>query len=607
MGIKKEKVNVYNMTCTSCEKRVEIAIRKVDGVINVTVNYRKQMALIEYDNNICNINKIKIAIKKAGYETEKQKDFSIVGILIIAVAIIFIGNSNQGFDINSKLNGATYFVLFIVGLLTSLHCVGMCGGIMLSQSIPKEKTSKFDTIKPALLYNLGRVIAYTIIGGAVGALGSVLSLSLGMKSALQIFAGIFMIIMGANMAGFGLFRRFNIKLPWSACKVKNKPKTPFFIGMLNGLLPCGPLQTMQLYALGTGSAFKGSVSMFIFALGTVPLMLSFGAFSSLLSKNSTKKILKVSGILVIVLGLIMGRRGLALAGIGMPSFTSSNVAEASSPNNIPSNAAKAVIKNGVQTITMTADGNGYTPNVLYVQKNIPVIWTIDGKQLNSCNGQVVVPSLNIQKTLISGPNIVQFTPAGGDINFSCSMGMIRGVIRVVDNVGSVDASKADPSAPPKSSGMPCCTGGSAANTSSSTTSQKPSIYGSDISKVSTDKLVQKAVLEGDSQNVSFKGQGYEFSHLIQVAKKDLKTDISFDLNAFDNPNVQLNITSTDTGDIVATVKGKKGLVSKSMNFSKAGGYAIMNDNQILGVIEVVDDINNANLQSIRQKYITTSN
>ena len=607
MGFKKEEINVYNMTCISCEKRVEIAIRKIDGVINVVVNYKKQTALIEYDNNICNINKIKIAIKKAGYDTQKHKDFSIVGILIIAVVIILIGNSNQGFDINSKLNGATYLVLFIVGLLTSLHCVGMCGGIMLSQSIPKESTSKFDTIKPALLYNLGRVIAYTIIGGAVGAVGSVLSLSLGMKSALQIFAGIFMIIMGANMAGFGLFRRFNIKLPWSACKVKNKPKTPFFIGMLNGLLPCGPLQTMQLYALGTGSAFKGAASMFIFALGTVPLMLSFGAFSSLLNKNSTKKILKFSGVLVIVLGLIMGRRGLALAGIAMPSFASSNVAEASSPNNIPSNAAKAVIKNGVQTITMTADGNGYTPNVLYVQKDIPVIWTIDGKQLNSCNGQVVVPSLNIQKTLISGPNIVKFTPSGADINFSCSMGMIRGVIRVVDNVGSVDASKADPSAPPKSSGMPCCTGASAADTSSSSAEQKPSIYGSDISKVSTDKIIQKSVFEGDYQSVSFKGKGYEFSHLIQVAKKDTNTKINFDLDEFDNPNVKFNITSTDSGDILATVQGKKGLVSKSMNFSKVGGYAIMQDSKILGVIEVVDDINNANLQTIRQKYITTSN
>ena len=605
MGFKKEKINVYNMTCTSCEKRVERAVRGVDGVINVIVNYSKQTALIEYDNNICNMNKIKTAIKEAGYTTEKQKNFSITGILIIAAAIFLIGNSTQGFDINSKLNGATYFVLFIVGLLTSLHCIGMCGGIMLSQSIPKESTSKFGAVKPALLYNAGRVIAYTIIGGTVGALGSVLSLSLSMKAALQIFAGIFMIIMGANMAGFALFRRFSIKLPWSACKIKNKPKTPFFIGMLNGLLPCGPLQTMQLYALGTGSAFKGATSMFIFALGTVPLMLSFGAFSGILSKNSTKKLLKFSGILVIVLGLVMGRRGLALSGIEMPSLGSSNVAEASSLNNIPSNAAKAVIKDGVQTITMIADNNGYTPNVLYVQKNMPVKWVINGTQLNSCNGQVVVPSLDIQKNLQSGQNVIEFTPSAGDINFSCSMGMIRGLIRVVDNVGSVDTSKADPSAPPKSSGMPGCNMGGAAATP--VTPEKPSIYGSDISKVSTDKIVQKSIIIGDSQSVSFRGQGYEFSHLIQVAKKDLKTEIKFDLNAFDNPNVLFNITSTDTGDIVATVKGKKGLVSKSMNFSKAGGYAIMNDNQILGVIEVVDDINNANLQSIRQKYIAPSN
>ena len=60
--------------------------------------------------------------------------------------------------------------------------------------------------------------------------------------------------MGLNMSGFSVFRKLNLKLPWSACSVKNKPKTPFLIGVLNGLMPCGPLQTMQLYALGTGSA-----------------------------------------------------------------------------------------------------------------------------------------------------------------------------------------------------------------------------------------------------------------------------------------------------------------------------------------------------------------
>ena len=461
MSIKKEKIKVFDMTCTSCESRVERAVTKLYGVKKALASFSTQSLTIEYDTDLCNFEKIKTAIKAAGYSTESLNNYKIVGVFIIVAAIILIGNSSSGIDMTSKLSGATYFVLFSVGVLTSIHCVGMCGGIMLSQSINKDSKSKFDSIKPALLYNAGRVLAYTVIGGIVGALGSVLSLSLPAKAGLQIFAGVFMIIMGLNMSGYSLFRKFNIKLPWSACSVKKKPKTPFLIGVLNGLMPCGPLQTMQLYALGTGSAFNGAVSMLIFSLGTIPLMLTFGALSGLITKGYTKTLLKFSGILVVVLGIVMGSRGLALAGVNVPS-TSSLTASLSGNKTLTSAApaSKPTIENGVQIIRMTADGEGYTPNGLYIQKNMPVKWIIDGKALNSCNGQIIVPSLNIQKTLQPGENIIEFTPKDEDINFSCGMGMIRGIFKVVDNVEAVDTSKPDPSVPAPSSGMPGCNMGS---------------------------------------------------------------------------------------------------------------------------------------------------
>jgi sulfite exporter TauE/SafE/copper chaperone CopZ len=457
MSIKKEKIKVFDMTCTSCEARVEKAIKNLNGVITAIASFRGQYVTVEYDNKVCNLEMIKEAIENTGYSTESKNTYKLAGIAIIALAIIFIGNSATGIDMNSKLSGASYFVLFVVGVLTSIHCAGMCGGIMLSQSINKEGTRKFDSIKPAILYNAGRVLAYTILGGIVGALGSVFALSLTLKAGLQLFAGVFMIIMGLNMSGFGLFRKFNIKLPWSACSVKKKPKTPFLVGMLNGLMPCGPLQTMQLYALGTGSAFKGALSMFLFALGTVPLMLTFGTLSGLLSKNNTKTILKFSGIFVVVLGIVMGSRGLALAGVNLPNLTFNGIASDLTASAAPSSAAaKPIIENGVQIIKMTADGNGYTPNGLYVQKNMPVKWIIDGRALNSCNGAIVVPSLNKQIILKPGENIIEFTPKDKDIPFSCGMGMIRGIIKVVDNVKSVDTAKSDPSIPAPSSGMSCC-------------------------------------------------------------------------------------------------------------------------------------------------------
>jgi plastocyanin domain-containing protein/sulfite exporter TauE/SafE/copper chaperone CopZ len=603
MNIKKEKIKVFDMTCTSCEGRVEKAVIQLDGVKTATASFSTQSLTIEFDADLCNPEKIKAAIKVAGYGTENfnNSTYKIAGIFIIAAAIMLIGNSTGGIDMTSKLNGATYFVLFIVGVLTSLHCVGMCGGIMLSQSINNDSKSKFDSMKPALLYNAGRVVSYTVLGGVVGSLGSVLSLSLSVKAGLQIFAGVFMILMGLNMSGYSLFRKFNIKLPWSACSVKKKPRTPFLVGVLNGLMPCGPLQTMQIYALGTGSAFKGALAMFIFSLGTVPLMLTFGALSGLLSKGYTKTLLKFSGILVVVLGIVMGTRGLALAGVNVPT-TSSLFASLSGGKASQSAApvARPIIEDGVQIVRMTADGAGYTPNGLYIQKNIPVKWIIDGKSLNSCNGQIIIPSLDIERTLQPGENIIEFIPKDEDINFSCGMGMIRGIFKVVDDVATVDTTKPDDSIPVPSAGMPCCTGESSTE---SAAPQKPSIYGTDLSIVKTTRLIHKALLSGSNQTATIKGTGYEFDPLIIIAAKNVKTTLSFDLNNFDNPNGTFEIAASDTGNNVTTFKGKKGIVKVTATFSGEGMYPIIKDGNVVGAVVVVDDFKNVDLEKVRKDYL----
>lgn len=597
MGFKKEKIKVFDMTCTSCEKRVERALNKVNGVSNAIASFKDQNVIVEFDTNVCNLDIIKNVINSAGYSTESKNTYKLVGIAIIAFAILYIGGSTTGIDMNTRLNGATYFVLFIVGALTSIHCIGMCGGIMLSQSITKDSKSKFDSIKPALLYNLGRVISYTILGAVVGALGSVLSLSLTFKAGLQIVAGAFMIIMGLNMSGFSFFRRINLKLPWSSCSVKKKPKTPFLVGILNGIMPCGPLQTMQLYALGTGSATKGALSMFLFALGTVPLMFTFGALSGLLSKNNTKSLLKFSGILVVVLGIMMETRGFALAGVNVPTLANALTLNSTSVDTANS-AAKPTIENGVQVIKMTADENGYTPNGLYVQKNKPVKWIIDGKSLNSCNGSIIVPSLNIQRNLKSGENIIQFTPKDKDISFSCGMGMIRGIIKVVDNLDSVDTSKPDSSIPAPSSGMKCCTGNRA-----NTTPQKPSIYGDDFSKVPTDRIIHKAVQSSNLQTAKIVGNGYEFEPLITILNKNIKTKLTLDLNQFDNPDGKYSIVNLNTKEILTSFNGKKGSIDVEFTINKSGAFGLIKDNGLIEELEVVDDLNTVNTQQIREKYL----
>ena len=595
MSIKRDKIKIYEMTCTSCESRVEKAVRQLEGVIYAKASYSGQYMEIEYNDELCSMNNIKDAVKNAGYSTEGSKDYKLMGILIIAMGVVLLGLKTGGFDMEAKLTNASYAVLFIVGVLTSLHCVGMCGGIMLSQSLSKESRNRYEAIQPALLYNIGRVISYTILGGLIGALGSVFSLSIAAKAAVQIFAGVFMIIMGLNMAGFSAFRKFQIRLPQFACKAKSRSGSPLIVGLLNGLMPCGPLQTMQLFALGTGSAAKGALAMFVFSIGTVPLMLTFGALSGLLSKGYTKKILKFSGVLIIVLGMIMGNRGFALAGININPITAfaSNSGGASNPY-----VAKATLQDGIQIINMTADNNGYAPNAFYVQKGIPVKWIIDGKELNSCNNAIVARALNLERKIKKGENIIEFTPGDKDINFSCWMGMIGGVIKVVDNLDSVDTSKADPSLPPPSTGPSCC----AVPIDEDEPSQ-PSIYGDDISKVPTEKLVSKALVDGKKQSVTFKGIGYELQPLIAVAGSGGKIRLTFDLTDFDNAEGGYLIVDAATGKDVTTFTAKKGINEIEFSPKNIDGYAIIKGNSILGIIEVVDNLEASDLEEIRGKYL----
>ena len=593
MGIRREKLKVYDMTCASCENRVEKAIKKLEGVNNAMASYSGQFAVVEYADDVCSLSKIRDSIKQAGYTTEGSNDYKFMGILIAVAAVVLLGLKTSGFDMEAKLNNASYAVLFVVGILTSIHCVGMCGGIMLSQSLSKESKSKFEAMEPAILYNIGRVISYTILGGIIGALGSVFSLSIVTKAALQVFAGVFMIMMGFNMAGFGLFRRFNIKLPKAACKAKSKSKTPLLVGIANGLMPCGPLQTMQLFALGTGSATKGALSMFMFAMGTVPLMLTFGAISGLLSKGYTKKILKFSGVLIIVLGVIMGSRGLAVAGINMNplAYLESGVPDAPPRGSTSTDSAgdtKALLKDGVQTLKITASNRGYTPAVTYVQKGIPLKLIIDGKQLNSCNNAIIIPSINKQVKLKNGETVVEFTPGDKDIRYSCWMGMIRGTIKVVDDLGTAPASEDSVYED---------------SYEEEDTPAKPSIYGDDITKVPTDRLVKKVQVSANNQSIEVKGTGYELEPLIIVANVGMKTKLSLDLTKFDDAEGSFAIINTETGETSVDFLGKEDIIEVEFTLNTVGVYAILQDGNLLGVIDAVEDIKSSDIEEVRKKYI----
>lgn len=191
-----------------------------------------------------------------------------------------------------------------------------------------------------------------------------------------------------------------------------------WIGLINGLMPCGPLQAMQLYALATGSWWKGALSMLAFSLGTVPLMLGFGLVSGRLNRRFAGPMRKASGALVLIMAVAMLTNGLALAGVQLRAGGRRS-------------ADDAVISPEVQIVNSELDYRSY-PDIT-VRAGIPVRWTIhaDAERITGCNNEMVIPKLDMRVPLSEGDNVVEFTAdVPGIIDYTCWMGMLHGSITV---------------------------------------------------------------------------------------------------------------------------------------------------------------------------------
>ena len=341
MAMERKVLLIEGMTCVNCQNRIEQTLRNTSGISKVHVSYSKGQAEVEFDDEILTLEQIIDIIQSLDYivvqrrKIDYKKIFSSIGTFAIIICLYYV---LQRFGVLNLLvpsmladSKMSYGMLLVVGLLTSVHCIAMCGGINLSQCIPSrtdDRGKRNSVIMPSLLYNTGRVISYTVIGFLLGGIGMILTggsetgIPLILQGILKIIAGLFMVIIGINMLGIiPVLRKFQIRLPHKlANKISRKKiteKRPFFVGLLNGLMPCGPMQSMQIIALGSGNPVSGAFAMLMFSLGTVPLMLGFGSIVSALGKKYTKIVMRAGCILVVVLGLAMLSQGVSLSGINM--------------------------------------------------------------------------------------------------------------------------------------------------------------------------------------------------------------------------------------------------------------------------------------------------
>ncbi len=476
MNLVKKKFKTKGMTCSSCEKIIAKQALGIKGVKSINVNYDTEEAEVEFDQRKTNLKEIKETIGQKGYLCEDLTPdknnrnklfgwiFGVVGLIIVGYFILHFFEGIQLPEISQNMGLG---LLFVVGLLTGFHCISMCGGFVVSYTTKGVKEGK----KPHqmhLSYAIGKTLSYTLIGAGFGLLGSIFAFTPLMRGIAGIIAGLFLVLFGLKMLNiFPSLRKFQLRMPsfinkFVGKETKEHSNNPLVIGLLNGLMiACGPLQAIYVMAAGTGSVVEGAKLLFVFALGTLPVMLGFGYLTSIVSSKATHKILKVSGAVVIILGLIMVNRGLALTGTGYDynSLTSGFSVLGGAAEEDSFTESGTVFKDGYQEIRMEVNRYGWSPDKFILKKDVPVKWIIEGKEINGCNNAIQVPKQGLKFDIKPGEQIIEFTPTEeGQISWSCWMGMIPGVFIVKEdlNINNIGPELEDVEVP---SGGSCGAGG----------------------------------------------------------------------------------------------------------------------------------------------------
>lgn len=438
------------MHCVSCEKLLDDEFRQIEGVENVRVDRMKNEAEIDYQNDEPDFEEIKKVAGKFGYEVFEEdakkeiggqrnsnlSDWIKAGFIVVVIFFLFRFFQMAGiFDsVDLQSDNVTFGVAFLVGLVASVSsCLAVVGAVIIAfgeKYKSDEKGFFASTVKPNIFFHFGRLATFFVLGGLLGIIGGELDISGNFVSVFNILIAVVMGWLGLNILGIvPSISNLGVRMPksltkkWSTLKASEHKAAPFLLGGLSFFLPCGFTQSMQIFALASGSFWVGGLTLFIFALGTIPSLLILGITASWTKNNKMVVFQKVAGMLVVLFAIFTLQSGLALRGVSTDVLSARDMRKTENENNI----SNQIVVGEQQVVEMRVTNSGFVPNTLKIKKGVPVKWVVKGDQLSGCTNKIIVPSLKISKPLRAGDNIIEFLPTKtGTIPFSCWMGMVKG-------------------------------------------------------------------------------------------------------------------------------------------------------------------------------------
>ncbi len=328
------------------------------------------------------------------------------------------------------------WIPFLTGLTTGgVSCFAVQGGLLTSALATEEEidVSKKLRVRGLIVFLIAKLVAYTILGFLLGAVGSRLIITPKTQGWFQIIIGVYMLITAANLVNLHpFFRYFVIRPPKFIFKLlRNQSKvkslfTPALLGVLTVLIPCGVTQGMMLLAISAGNPVTAALILFSFILGTIPVFFAIGLAANELFTH--KAFLYIAASVVAVLGIISINSGQILRGSVHTFQNYWRVAFETAGN-----SSSAVVVNGKQQVTITVTSHGYKSDVNTLKAGVPVALTLITNNVLSCARAFTIPNLNISKVLpVTGTTTIEFTPEQtGQLTYTCSMGMYSGSFNVI--------------------------------------------------------------------------------------------------------------------------------------------------------------------------------
>lgn len=464
--IKEQLYFVKGTHCASCEILIEKRLLAIEGIKSVEAKSDKGEVLIEYTGKKPDAAMLNSIFRKNNYvfsdgrfkSDEKNKGDFVSAILTASVIIfgfLYLNKIGLGglVNVSSSSSLPSFFALGLMAGISS--CAALVGGLVLSMSkqwletYSDKNATTYEKLKPHILFNSGRIISYGVLGAVLGLIGSKLQISFQFTSLLIFAISILMVLMALQMLGVRQFRKFQFTLPKSIVKyIANEENfkgkyMPFLMGAMTFFLPCGFTITAQGLALLSGSPVQGGLIMGMFALGTAPtlMLIGFSAVKFSAKPHIALTFSRVAGFLILFFALFNINSQLNILGISSASdLLRTNSYTSNNPNNANNNDKDlSAVVDGKQVIKMDASSRGYSPNYFKVRAGVPVRWEITDIGTSGCTNAVISNSLfsgsiNLTPGQVS---VKEFTPEkAGKYKFSCWMGMISGIIEVVDGSGA---------------------------------------------------------------------------------------------------------------------------------------------------------------------------